>query len=195
MCTRQVFKNGLRALNKWTRDVDCWTWCLKSCSVVSDRQLRRWVSGFQAQHAYVAQVWNKKCIAISDMSTIPSSASLWRTIGRNSSSRGVAGHSTTTSVSSSSFGSGSGGGVAGAVSSTIVLNFFSSLCLCSSRRWRHSAMSRWSAKNCSTNVYFKALWSEPSIMAFDHLFEYLHGRTLPKSTEMGRISCSEGAVP
>ena len=56
------------------------------------------------------------------------------------------GYSTTTSASTSSFGSGSGSGVAGAVSSTIVLRFFSSLRFCSSRRWRRSAMSGWSAK-------------------------------------------------
>ena len=28
-------KGTARALNKWTRDVDRWTWCLKSCSVGS----------------------------------------------------------------------------------------------------------------------------------------------------------------
>ena len=115
-----------------------------------------------------AQVW-KNCAAVSDMSTMPSGASLWRTIGRNSSSRGVAGHSTTTSAASSSFGSGFGGGVAGAVSSSIVLRFFSS--------FHHVRMVR---KRKFNQCFVQGIVVGAFDHGVDHLLEYLHAHTLPK---------------
>ena len=62
--------------------------------------------------------------------------------------------------------------------------FFSSLRLCSSRRWRRSAISGLSANYCSTNVFFKALWSEPSIMASITCSSIFMAGPSPKSTEI-----------
>ena len=116
-------------------------------------------SSFQAQeHMPFAQVW-KNCAAVSDMSTMPSGASLWRTIG----------HSTTTSAASSSFGSGFGGGVAGAVFSSIVLRFFSS--------FHHVRMVR---KRKFNQCFLQGIVVGAFDHGVDHLLEYLHARTLPK---------------
>ena len=61
----------------------------------------------------------------------PSSASRWRTVGRDSSSRDAAGHSTTTSASSSNFGFGSGAVGAGAASHELPYTYSASdRCLC-----------------------------------------------------------------
>ena len=116
---------------------------------------------------------DKHCAAVSDMSTLLSSASPWRTIWRDSSSRHAAGHS----------------------HNDICLELQLWLWLWQWRRWCCLVHHRLALlfvvalllkpplatlghvpKDCSTNVFFKALLSDLD-HGVDHLFECLHGRT------------------
>ena len=77
-------KGTARALNKWTRDVDCWKWCLKTCSVVSD----------DCDDGYLYFKHNTCPVLESGSPPCVQCPKRWSTIGHDPSSSGMAGQFT-----------------------------------------------------------------------------------------------------